>query len=311
MNKQGRGIAPGQEICYTEAMICNLCPHECGVDRSVTPGRCGAPDGLKAALACPFFFEEPPISGRRGCGAVFFSHCNLSCVFCQNHEISAGGFGKEITDQRLAEILAHLAEQEVHTINLVSPTPYADRIARVLADVRRRPMPPVVWNSNGYEKSETLALLAGLVDVYLPDLKYLSGQAGRRCSGVEDYPAAATAAIGQMKRQVGDLVLDENGVAVRGLMIRHLVLPGMVDESKRVLLWIAEQLGPQTHVSIMSQYYPTHRAHRVPGLDRPVWPAEYEEVCRYAISLGFENGWFQEEGTPDPEFTPRFDLRGI
>jgi len=311
MTKWAVGIAPRGEICYTHAMICNLCPHECGVDRSVTPGRCGAPDRLKAALALPFFFEEPPISGMRGSGAVFFSHCNLSCAFCQNHEISAGGFGKEITDDELTAILFRLTEKGVHTINLVSPNPYTGLIAGVLREVRKRPVPPVVWNSNGYEKPETLAMLEGLVDVYLPDLKYVSEAAARRCSGAPDYPAAAAAAIGEMKRQVGDLVLDEDGVAVRGTMIRHLVLPGMVDESKRVLLWIAEHLGAQTHISLMSQYYPAHRARLIAGLDRPVSNAEYDEVCRYAVVLGFENGWFQEEGSPDPEFTPRFDLRGV
>jgi putative pyruvate formate lyase activating enzyme len=288
-----------------------LCPHECGTDRSVAPGRCGAPDRLKAALALPFFFEEPPISGVRGSGAVFFSHCNLSCVFCQNHEISAGGFGREIADDDLAAILIRLAGQGVHTINLVSPTPYADRIAGVLRDVRRRVTPPIVWNSNGYEKTQTLAMLEGLVDVYLPDLKYMTREAARLCSDTPDYPAAATAAIEEMKRQAGDLVLDGNGVAVRGVIIRHLVLPGMVDESKRVLLWIAEHLGPQTHISLMSQYYPTHRAPLVPGLDRSISKAEYDEVCQYAIALGFENGWFQEEESPDAGFTPRFDLRGL
>jgi putative pyruvate formate lyase activating enzyme len=292
-------------------MICRLCPHECGVDRAVLPGRCGAPDRLKAALAGPFFFEEPPISGERGCGAVFFSHCNLSCVFCQNHEISAGGFGREIGDDDLAAILFRLARRGVHTINLVSPTPYTDRIASVLRDAREGPLPPVVWNSNGYERPETLAMLEGLVDVYLPDLKYASDEAAYRCSGAGDYPGVAAAALAEMKRQTGDLVMDENGIAVRGIMIRHLVLPGMVDESMRVLRWIAEYLGPQTHISLMSQYYPTHRAETVPGLGRTVSPEEYEEVCEYAADLGFENGWFQEEGSPDPGFTPRFDLRGL
>ncbi len=292
-------------------MICTLCPHGCGVDRSVKPGRCGAPDRMKAALALPFFFEEPPISGARGCGAVFFSHCNLSCIFCQNHEISAGGFGREITGTKLAEILFRLKGQGVHTINLVSPTPYTDLIVGVLRDIKGELGIPVVWNSNGYEKEETLLMLEGLVDVYLPDLKYVSTKAARLYSGVSDYPAAAKAAIILMKRQAGDLVLDDAGIAVRGLMIRHLVLPGKVEETKRVLLWIAEDLGPQTSISLMSQYYPTHRAKLLAGLDRPVSGPEYDEACRYAISLGFTNGWFQEEGSPDAGFTPRFDLAGL
>lgn len=311
MTKRTAGIARREEIWYTHAMICNLCPHECGVDRSVRPGRCGAPGRLKAALALPFLFEEPPISGERGSGAVFFSHCSLSCVFCQNHEISDGGFGREISRQELSAILFRLAREGVHTLNLVSPTPYTDLIADVLRETRGRRMPPVVWNSNGYEKPESLAMLEGLVDVYLPDLKYVSAEAAGRCSGVPDYPAAAAAAVAEMKRQVGDLVLSADGIATRGIMIRHLVLPGMADESRRVLGWIAEHLGPQTHISLMSQYYPTHRAHLVPGLDRPVRPEEYEEVCEYAVVLGFENGWFQEAGSPDPGFTPRFDLRGL
>ena len=292
-------------------MICNLCPHECGVDRLSGTGRCGAPDRLKAALALPFLFEEPPISGERGCGAVFFSHCNLACVFCQNHEISAGGFGREITDEGLAGVLFGLKGQGVHTINLVSPTPYTDRIAGVLRDLKGKALPPVVWNSNAYEKPETLAMLEGLVDVFLPDLKYMSREAAERCSGTPDYREWAVAAVREMKRQVGDLVVDEAGAAVRGIMVRHLVLPGMADESKRVLFWIAENLGTETSISLMSQYYPTHRAGSVPGLDRALSHTEYDEVCRYAMDLGFENGWFQEEGSPDPGYTPRFDLRGL
>jgi len=292
-------------------MNCLLCPRECGVDRSKKAGRCGAPAGMKAALALPFFFEEPPISGTRGCGAVFFSHCNLSCVFCQNHEISAGGFGRGIAPSELAEILFRLKDAGVHTINLVSPTPYTDLVAGVLRDIKEGLGIPVVWNSNGYEKEETLAMLEGLVDVYLPDLKYVTKKAARLYSGAPDYPTVAAAAIGEMRRQVGDLVTDDTGVALRGLMVRHLVLPGMVRETKRVLSWIAEHLGAQTSISLMSQYYPTHRAKLFAGLDRPVLREEYNEVCEYAISLGFENGWFQEEGAPDAEFTPRFDLRGL
>lgn len=311
MSERTRGIARREEIWYTLPMICNLCPHECGVDRSAGTGRCGAPDRLKAALALPFFFEEPPISGVRGSGAVFFSHCNLSCVFCQNHEISEGGFGREMTRRELSAVLCRLAREGVHTLNLVSPTPYTDLVADVIREARGRRIPPVVWNSNGYEKPESLEMLEGLVDVYLPDLKYVSAEVAQRCSGVPDYPAAAAAAVAEMKRQVGDLVLSADGIAVRGIMVRHLVLPGMADESRRVLGWIAKHLGPQTHISLMSQYYPTHRARLVPGLDRQVTPEEYGEVCKHAIALGFENGWFQEEGSPDPGFTPRFDLRGL
>ncbi len=292
-------------------MICNLCPRECGADRTVRAGWCGAPGRMKAALALPFFFEEPPISGTRGCGAVFFSHCNLSCVFCQNHEISAGGFGREITASGLAEVLFRLRDEGVHTINLVSPTPYADLIAGVLRDIKGELGIPVVWNSNGYEKAETIAVLEGLVDIYLPDLKYINAETSRLYSGAPDYPTAATAAIGQMKRQVGDLTIDDTGIARRGLMIRHLVLPGMGEETRGVLSWIARNLGPQTAISLMSQYYPTHRAGLFAGLGRPVSPREYEEACGYAISLGFENGWFQEEGAPDAGFTPQFDLRGL
>ncbi len=311
MNGPAAGIARRAEICYNTVMICTLCPHECGVDRAVVSGRCGAPDRITAALALPFFFEEPPISGSRGCGAVFFSHCNLSCVFCQNHEISAEGFGREITDAELAGILFRLKEQGVHGINLVSPTPYADSVAVVLREVRDTLELPVIWNSNAFEKPETLMTLEGLVDVYLPDLKYVTDRAAGSCSGVPDYPAAAASAILEMKRQVGDLVLDDDGIAVRGLVVRHLVLPGMTGETRRVLDWIAENLGPQTAISLMSQYYPAHRAETVAGLDRPVTQREYNEVCEYAIGLGFENGWFQEGGSPDAAFTPRFDLRGL
>lgn len=311
MSRPTVGIARRGKFWYNARMICTLCPHECGVDRSVDRGRCGASDRMKAALALPFAFEEPPISGQHGCGAVFFSHCNLSCVFCQNHEISAGGFGREITGDDLAGVLFRLKEQGVHGINLVSPTPYTDLVAGVLRDIRDRLALPVIWNSNAYERQETLRMLEGLVDVYLPDLKYVSRRAARLYSGASDYPAVAAAAIREMKRQTGDLVIDNTGIAVRGVMIRHLVLPGMSRETKRVLSWIAENLGAQTAISLMSQYYPAHRAGLFAGLDRTVSHREYDEVCRYAISLGFENGWFQEEGSPDAGFTPRFDLRGL
>lgn len=292
-------------------MICNLCPRECGVDRRITRGRCGAPDRMMCALALPFLFEEPPISGTKGCGAVFFSHCNLACVFCQNHEISAGGRGKEVTRDEFYGILLRLVRRGVHTINLVSPTPYTNLIVEALSDIKADLTVPVVWNSNAYEKAETLATLEGLVDVFLPDLKYINEGAARRYSDAPDYPAEAGRAIREMHRQVGNLVLSDDGTARRGLMIRHLVLPGMVDESKDVLSWIADTLGPETSISLMSQYYPTHRAAEFPEIDRQVSQQEYAEVCDWALSLGFGNGWFQEEGAECAEFTPAFDLRGL
>jgi len=243
---------------------------------------------------------------------VFFSHCNLRCVFCQNFEISQGGFGKTLETRRLARIFTGLQDRGAHNINLVSPTPYAPAVAQAVAAARDMGLSvPVVYNTGGYENVEVLRKLEGLVDVYLPDLKYGSEEPARLYSGAPDYFAAGTAAVLEMYRQVGVPVLDENGLIRRGLIIRHLVLPGHAADSVRVLEWIAANLPSGVYVSLMSQYFPTQLAAGMPPLDRRVTAAEYGRVVDRLLALGLENGYIQELASATEEYVPDFNLKGV
>ncbi|OAT84845.1 radical SAM protein [Desulfotomaculum copahuensis] len=292
---------------------CTLCPRRCGANREAGKnGFCCAPARPKIALASLHFGEEPCISGTAGSGTVFFSHCNLKCVFCQNHEISQGGFGREVDVEQLAQIFIKLQEKGAHNINLVSPTPYVPVISPAIKVARRRGLAiPVVYNTNAYENVETLALLEGLVDIYLPDLKYFSAEPARRYSAAPDYFHAATAAIKEMYRQVGTPVLDKNGLARRGLIIRHLVLPGQVADSIHVLHWIAGNLPREVYISLMAQYFPAHRAVRIPPLDRRLRVDEYEDVVNCLLKLGLQNGFVQEMEAATEEYVPDFNLYGV
>jgi putative pyruvate formate lyase activating enzyme len=314
---------------------CRACPFDCGVDRSIKLGVCRAPDQFEISLAQLHHWEEPPISGTRGSGTIFFSHCNLRCRFCQNYDISQIEPGTrkghdrnppgvsdrvpflsvmsrahEVTPERLLAIMLELEQQGAHNINLVSPTHYSDQLLPVLQRARARLKVPVVWNSNGYEKVETLARFEGLVQVYLPDLKYYSDELARTCSSAPDYFRFASAAITEMKRQVGRNRYDEHGIIEKGLIIRHLVLPGHADDSKRILSWIHDELGPRTSVSLMAQYYPVHRAADLPGMNRRLSSAEYDDVRRLFEELGFEEGFAQELSAASRDYTPDFDGRG-
>lgn len=275
------------------------------------PGVCGASDRFEIALAQLHHWEEPPISGTRGSGTIFFSHCNLRCRFCQNFDISQQGRGREVTPARLLAIMEELEQQGAHNINLVSPTHYSDQLLPVLENARARLKIPVVWNSNGYEKAETLARFEGLVQVYLPDLKYYSDDLSRVCSSAPNYFRSASAAVTEMKRQVGGNRYDEHGIIEKGLIIRHLVLPGQSDDSKRLLKWIHDDLGPRTSVSLMSQYYPVHRAAELPGMNRRLSPEEYEDVRQWFVELGFEEGFAQDHSSASRDYTPDFDGRGV
>jgi|UniRef100_A0A7V3UZN7 putative pyruvate formate lyase activating enzyme len=292
-------------------MLCNACPFECNVDRSVKPGRCRATDEIEVAQAQLHFWEEPPISGTRGSGTIFFSHCNLSCKFCQNYDISQIGFGKKVTPEKLLEIMFNLERQGAHNINLVSPTHYSLQLLPVLKKAKAKLKIPIVWNSNGYEKVETLRQLAGLVSIYLPDLKYFSDELARNFSSAPDYFKYATAAILEMKRQVGENIYDDEGIIQRGLIIRHLVLPGQVEDSRQVLNWIKTNLGADTPISLMAQYYPTYRAKELPGMNRRLRAAEYQEIKEHFLALGFEQGFLQELSSASPDYTPDFEGRGI
>ncbi|MBE6657247.1 MAG: radical SAM protein [Ruminococcaceae bacterium] len=292
---------------------CVLCPRMCGADRSGGGrGFCGASSQLLLARAALHMWEEPCISGTRGSGTVFFSGCQLGCVFCQNYRISADGFGAAVTEERLAQIFLSLQEQGVHNINLVSATPYTEAILRVLDRIRGKELTiPVVWNSGGYERVETLRRLDGYVDIYLPDYKYHDPARAEKYSGAADYPAVALAAIREMMRQTGKYLIGDDGILVRGTVIRHLVLPGGRHDSLACVDDIAQNFGTDdVLLSLMSQYTPFYRAAEFPEINRRVTTFEYESVCRRVREYGFE-GFFQEKSSAKEEYTPPFDLEGV
>lgn len=289
-------------------MICTLCPRRCGAERTAEAGGgfCRMPGGLRVARAMLHQWEEPPISGQNGAGTVFFSGCTLGCVYCQNGDISAGGFGKDISTARLREIFEELIAQGAHNIELVTPTHFLPWILPALTP--RLPV-PVVYNCGGYERVETLRALEGLVDVYLPDLKYADGALAAELSGAADYFPVACEAIREMFRQVGPYVL-EDGLLTRGVVIRHLVLPGYLDNTRRVLDWIAETFAPgDVLVSLMSQYTPT--ANMTGRLARRVTAAEYRAAADYMRNCGITDGFVQERTSAEEAYTPAFDGEGV
>ncbi len=259
------------------------------------------------ARAAPHFDEEPIISGTRGSGAVFFSGCSLRCCFCQNYSVSHDGFGRAITVERLREIYRELIAQGVHNINLVNPTHFSDAI---LESLDPQPPVPVVWNSGGYEKAENLRRFDGKIQVYLPDLKYIDADSARKYSGAGNYFAFAGPALREMLRQTGPVVLDEDGLILRGTIVRHLILPGRAEESMRVLDWIAENL-PGAWVSLMAQYLPFGDVEGLDALDRRLFPEEYEAVVDHLMELGLEDGFVQELSSSDEKYIPSFDLTGV
>ena len=292
-------------------MICDLCPRRCGAVRTETRGEgfCRMGELPVVARAALHHWEEPPISGTRGSGTVFFSGCSLGCVFCQNEEISHRDFGRAVTVERLAQICRGLVEQGAHNINFVTPTHYAHVVKQLLEEY---PLSvPVVWNSGGYERVDTLRSLEGKVDIYLPDLKYLDSGAAGRYSGAEDYPRMATAAIREMVRQTGPCAWDENGLLKRGVIIRHLLLPGQVNGAKAVMDWVAGEFEPGTVLfSLMSQYTPWGRAGEYPEIDRKLRAGEIRTAQQYMDALGLD-GFVQDGESAKREFTPDFDLTGI
>lgn len=289
-------------------MICTLCPRRCGAVRTESEGRgfCRMPEAPVVARAMLHQWEEPCISGTRGSGAVFFSGCVLGCVFCQNGKISRERFGKPVPAARLREIFEELAGQGAHNINLVSPTPFVHAVLDALRD----PLPvPVVWNTGGYERVETLRMLEGKVQVWLPDLKYADNELAGRYSGAEDYFETAAAAIREMHRQSGDCVF-EGGLLKRGVLIRHLLLPGGLNNAKAVMDWVAETFRPgQVLFSLMSQYTPQPDAEGL--LARRVAGGEYRAALEYMRNVGILDGFCQDSSSAAREYTPEFDLSGI
>ena len=291
-----------------ELECCTICPHNCKINRTKNPGRCKSTDKIKIALYSIHNFEEPCISGEKGSGTIFFSNCNMNCVFCQNYEISQLGRGKEITIEELANVMIKQQERNVQNINLVTPTSYALHIVEAIKIARKKGLEiPIVYNTNGYESVETLKLLEGYVDIYLPDLKYYYDDLAKKYSKVDNYFEIATKAIKEMYRQVGTPVLDENGVMKKGLMIRHLILPNEVQNSKKVLKWIKENIDSNVYVSIMAQYFPTYKAKEIPEIARKITKEEYEKVENYLYELDLENGYIQELGEHEEEYVPTWE----
>lgn len=296
--------------------LCYVCPHRCGVDRPANMsdptgcfGSCGVGLAPIVARAGLHMWEEPVISGTKGSGTVFFSGCNLHCVFCQNYDISCKGFGKEITIERLKEIYHELIAQGAHNINLVTPTHFTEAVLQSLAE----PLPvPVVYNTSGFETKDTLRRLKGKVQIYLPDLKYSDDMAAIKYSNAPYYFRIATEAIKEMYNQVGDYHIDDNGIMTKGVIIRHLIMPGMPDNTKRIIDWIAANFKPgQVMFSLMHQYVPCGRANEYPEINRKVTDEEYKELESYLLQSTIEDGFVQEGDAACKDFIPCFDGTGV
>ena len=287
---------------------CAICPHNCGINRLNNQiGRCKSKDTVKVALYSTHNFEEPCISGKKGSGTVFFSNCNMNCVFCQNYEISQQGKGKEISIEELADIFIKQQEKDVENINLVTPTSYVPQIIEAIKIARKNGLKlPIVYNTNGYEKVETLKMLEGYVDIYLPDFKYSDDELGKRLSKVDNYFEIATEALKEMYRQTGKAVFNGEGIMQKGMIIRHLVLPNHILNSRRVLKWINENMH-DVYVSVMAQYFPTYKAKEIDDINRKLTKEEYEQIENYLYRLDLENGYIQEIGEHEEEYVPHWE----
>ena len=288
---------------------CNVCPHKCKVNRLEGKlGRCKCNDKIKIALVSTHMYEEPCISGINGSGTIFFSNCNLSCKFCQNYEISQLGKGYEITIEELASIMVKQQEAGVHNINLVTPTMYVYQIIEAIKIARKNGLNiPIIYNSNGYENVETIKALKGYIDVYLPDLKYYSNEIAVKYSKAPNYFEIASKAILEMINQVGEPIFDEDGMIKKGVMIRHLVLPNHIQNSKNVLKWIKENIPEKIYIDVMAQYFPTYKAKEDELINRKLTKREYKEIENYFYLLDFKNGYMQELGEHEEEYVPKWD----
>ncbi len=289
---------------------CNICPRNCGVNRlNGDKGMCLCNDKIKVALASVHNYEEPCISGKNGSGTVFFSNCNLKCIYCQNYEISQLSKGKEITVEELSQIFLNEQNEGVNNINLVTPTMYAVQILQALKLAKSKGLNiPIIYNTNGYENVETLRELEGYIDIYLPDLKYYSNEISKKYSKVENYFEVATKAIQEMIRQVGAPVFNEKGIIQKGVIIRHLVLPNHIQNSKHILKWIKENLPEDIYVSVMAQYFPTYNAKNDSLINRKLNQKEYKQIENYLYTLNLKNGYIQELGKHEEEYVPNFNL---
>ena len=287
---------------------CEICPHNCKVNRAQGQiGRCRCNDKIKIALVSTHEYEEPCISGKNGSGTVFFSNCNLNCIYCQNYDISQLGKGREITIEELADIFLKQQAKGVNNINLVTPTMYAYHIIEAIKIARKNGLNlPIIYNTNGYEKVETIKALDGYIDVYLPDIKYYSDILSKKYSNVDKYFEIATKAIKEMYKQVGQATFNEDGIIQKGVIIRHLVLPNHLQNTKHILKWIKENLG-DIYESIMAQYFPTYKAKGDSLIGRKLTKKEYKEIENFLYTLDLKNGYIQELGEHEEEYVPEWD----
>lgn len=296
---------------------CEICPRNCKVNRlNNEKGFCLATDKIKVALVSTHDFEEPCISGignnTKSSGTIFFSNCNLRCVFCQNHEISQEGIGKEIDINELADIFIKQQEKKVNNINLVTPTMYVYQIIEAIKIAKKRGLNiPIIYNSNGYENADTIKLLNGYVDIYLPDLKYYSDELAIKYSSAPNYFKIATRAIKEMYNQVGSPVFDEYGIIKRGVIIRHLILPNYIQNTKNILKWVKENMPEDAYISVMAQYFPTYKAKQIEKINRKITLKEYRQIEKYMYLLDIKNGYMQDLENHEEEYVPVFNLDGI
>ena len=290
-------------MCYNRGMeYCDCCPRRCRADRVNTTGYCGE-RGLKIARASLHMWEEPPISGIRGSGTIFFSGCNLKCVYCQNYDISRGK-GSQLTVAQLADLFKRIEDSGAHNVNLVTATHFSDMIVKAIE--LYKPSIPIVYNCGGYESKETLARLDGIVDVYLPDFKYADDALAKKYSNAPDYFEVCAEAIKEMRRQQPEDIL-QGGLMKKGMIIRHLVLPGATANTLKVLDWIKDNLSSKTYISVMGQYIPFGEAIKYPPLDRKLKPIEYKIAVSHALKCGFDNAFVQDTDSADDKYVPDFD----
>lgn len=289
-------------------MICNACPRKCNTDRDSAVGYCKSPGAFRLARAALHLWEEPCISGKNGSGTVFFSGCNLKCVYCQNYEISSENKGIEVGEEKLIGIFENLISQGAHNINLVNPTHYSEALARVF-NKWKCPV-PVVWNTSGYESVETLKKLKGLVDIYLTDFKYIRPEKAKLYSAAQDYPAVVKAALAEMAGQIPKDEFDENGMMKKGIIIRHLILPANTNSSLEILDYLKSSYK-ERYISLMAQYTPCGKLENFPEINRRITEREYKKVVDYAVNSGFENIFTQKISSAGKNFIPPFDFSGL
>lgn len=290
---------------------CEICPRKCKVNRYEKKGYCRCDDKVRIALVSKHYFEEPCISGRNGSGTIFFSNCNLNCIFCQNHDISQGGKGIDVTIERLAEIMLEQQERGANNINLVTPTMYVEQIIKAIDIAKKNGLNiPIVYNTNGYEEVETIKKLNGYIDIYLPDFKYFTNELAIKYSKAPNYFEKVTSALIEMQSQFDEYVFDGE-IMKKGMIVRHLVLPNHIQNSKNVLKWIKDNLRKDIYVSVMAQYFPTYKAIGDKLIGRKLSFSEYRKIEQYFYSLDIENGYIQDLGKHEEEFVPDFNMNNV